>query len=342
MMAQYRVGIVACGGISRAHSNGYKSVPATAIVAAADISEDALKRYGEEYGVKNLYPDYEEMFKNEKLDIVSVCTYPTIRRDITVTAAKYGIKGIYCEKPMCMDAGEADEMVEACEESGAVLIVGHQRRFEDHYVKAKEIAHSGAIGDIYKIESACPGWDIFEWGTHWVDMARFFNNDVEAEWVLAQIDRRWDRISYAHRMETECIAHIGFKNGVRAIFESGDRIPDSVGFYNRIFGTEGIVEVSAPGKPAVRARVIGEADWIVPEYHGEEPFKLVIEALIESIETGEPHILSGASARKGQEIIMAAYQSARTGKLIELPLEEKRSPFGAMLERVGIPYVLDK
>ena len=333
----YRVGVIGCGGISRAHSNGYKAVARTEIVAAADIGEEQLKKYSQEYDVKALYTDYKEMLSKEELDIVSVCTYPIVRRDITVNAAQSGVKGVYCEKPMCMDVQEADDMVEACEKAGVQLIVGHQRRFGAAFVMAKEILDSGAIGTLYKVETACPGWDIMEWGTHWIDITRFYNNDVEAEWVFAQIDRRSDRTGYGHRVETECISYIKFKNGVRGFYEGGDHALE--GFFNRIIGTEGIIEVGMPNRPAVRARVLGEKDWIVPELKGENPFKLTVEALIESIETGKPHPLNGRSARAGHEIIMATFESALTGKLIELPLQRKESPFGVLLNRVGVPYI---
>jgi predicted dehydrogenase len=336
----YHVGVIACGGISHAHAQGYARVPRTKIVAGADINPEQHKRFGEAFGVERFYTDYREMLEKESLDIVSVTTYPTIRKEATLAAVAAGARGIYCEKPMCMDLAEAEEMVSACRDAGAVLIVGHQRRFEGPYVKARELAHSGAIGDIRRIENACPKWDLFEWGTHWMDMMLFLNNDVGATWVLAQIDRRWDRIGYGHRMETEAFVSIGFENGVRGIFESGDRLGDE-GFYNRIYGTEGMIELHVPGRPALRARVLGDAEWGTPPCPGGNPFQAAIEALIESMETGKPHTMGGDKALKGFELMMAAYESARTGKLVELPLATKTSPLGAMLQRVGVPLIVD-
>lgn len=338
MASVYRVGIIGCGGISRAHARGYKAVPRTEIVAAADIKEEAVKKFGEEFGVSKQYTDYQQMLEKEALDIISVCTWPQYRRDIVRNSAKFSLKAIYCEKPMCMNLREADEMVEVCQAAKIALIVGHQRRFEAQYVKAKEIIDSGAIGKLYKLEACCPEWDIFQWGTHWVDICRFYNNDEEAEWVLAQVDRRFDRIEFGHRLETECITYIKFKNNVKAFIETGYHF--SGGFYNRIYGTEGTIEVNVPERPSIRARVLGEKDWIAPQLKREDPFKLVIEALIESIETGKTHILDGKSARKGQEIIMATYESAQTGKLVELPLQTCESPLEAMFQRMGVPLVV--
>jgi len=188
-----------------------------------------------------------------------------------------------------------------------------------------------------RLEAACEKWDIFQWGTHWVDMLRFYNNDEPVGWVFAQVDRRWDRINYGHRLETECITLFGFQNGVRGYIETGDH---AAGFYNRILGTEGTIEVNQPHMP-LRARVRGERDWIVPELNETRSgIQIAVEHLLETIETGAPHLMHLDSARATMEILMATYQSALTGKLIELPLTVKDSPFAALLARAGIPLVV--
>jgi predicted dehydrogenase len=57
----YRVGIIGCGGMARAHANAYQELPETEIVAGADISEDALRKFGETYNVTAFYTDYRVM-----------------------------------------------------------------------------------------------------------------------------------------------------------------------------------------------------------------------------------------------------------------------------------------
>lgn len=337
-MTRYRVAIIGCGGIARAHMGAYKEVPQTEVVAGADLSEEALKKFGEEVGITALYQDYRQMMKEVNPDIVSICTYPVHRREITVNVARYpSVKAIYCEKPMCMNLAEAEDMVNTCKERGVVLIVGHQRRYEGRYMAAKGAVKAGAIGQLIRIEAGCPGWDIFEWGTHWLDMFRYYVDDVPARWVLAQIDRRRDWIAYGHRLETECIAQIGFENGVRAVLECGDHITGT--FYNRLIGTDGLIEVNAPDRPALQ--IFNREGYHTPEVDSENPFKRTVQALIETIETGSHHELNGESALQGFELIMAIYESARTGKMVELPLQNRENPFGQMLERVGIPLIVE-
>ncbi|MBI2940029.1 MAG: Gfo/Idh/MocA family oxidoreductase [Chloroflexi bacterium] len=337
MDKRFRVGIIGCGDIGRGHARAYRRVEPIDLVAAADINPAALDTYCAEFEIPAKYTDYNQMLEREKLDIVSVCTWPQTHVAIVRDAVRHPLRAIYCEKPLCMSLGEADEIVALTREAGIPTIVGHQRRYVDRWIKAKEIAHSGAIGEIVRLEAACEKWDIFQWGTHWIDMLRYYNNDQPVDWAFAQVDRRWDRIRFGHRLETECIALFGFRNGVRGYVETGDHV---AGFYNRIIGTEGIVEVNQPNVP-LRARVKGERDWLVPPLdetrHG---IQTAIERLLDTIETGAPHRMSLDSARATQEVIMAIYQSALTGRLVELPLAVKESPFAALLARAGIPLVV--
>ena len=48
MSSEYRVGVIGCGGISRAHANGHRAA-GLPIVAAADISQEQVKKFAAEY-----------------------------------------------------------------------------------------------------------------------------------------------------------------------------------------------------------------------------------------------------------------------------------------------------
>jgi len=147
----YKVGVIGCGGISRMHANWYRDFPMTEITAIADISEDSLKKFAEEYNVQKTYTDYIEMLEKEKPDIVSVCTRPKQHAEITIEAAKRGVKGILCEKPMAENLGRADEMIKVCEENNVKLAIDHQLRFDAPYVTAKNLIEDSVIGTLFRI-----------------------------------------------------------------------------------------------------------------------------------------------------------------------------------------------
>ncbi len=327
MSTEYRVGVIGTGGISRAHANGYKQA-GLPIVAAADISREQLDKFAAEYDVKNLYTDYTEMLDKESLDLVSICTWPPLHGEMAVKAAEAHAKGILCEKPMSVNLAEADKMIEACDKHGTKLAIGHQRRFEAQYVKAKELIESGAIGELFSVHGCCGG-DLLSDGTHNVDLLRFYANDSPIKWVMGQMDAHQKRTRYGHYIEDAAIGYFEFESGVRGLIEIGRA---SLPGYQRayILGTDGRIEVNVPGY-VLRVRQKGEKDWHVPELSGENPFKLEIQALVECIEEDKEHILSGRQGRKALEVLMAVMESSRRRALIELPLEIEDYPLETMI-----------
>ena len=78
--------------------------------------------------------------------------------------------------------------------------------------------------------------------------------------------------------------------------------------------------VNAADQIPVRVEGKGDADWRIPELHRVNPFKLEIEAMIDSIETGKEHVLSGRQGRADLEVLMAIFESSQRREVISLPL----------------------
>ena len=165
-MPQFRVGIIGCGrprntegatgfGMAHRHAEGYEACPDTEIVAVADIARENGEAFARERNVPNVYEDYREMLEKEDLDMVSVCLWIALHARVVNDIAESGIRAIHCEKPMAPTFGEARSMVETCAAHGVQLTFNHQRRFGAAFRKAREIAHSGAIGDIRRLEGYC-------------------------------------------------------------------------------------------------------------------------------------------------------------------------------------------
>jgi len=74
-MAKYRVGIVGCGGIAHFHGKNYNRFDEFEIVSVADINRESVDQYAEEFSVSGKYTNYLDMFEEEDLDVVSVCTW---------------------------------------------------------------------------------------------------------------------------------------------------------------------------------------------------------------------------------------------------------------------------
>jgi predicted dehydrogenase len=289
-----------------------------------------------------MYADYGEMLEHEDLDLVSVCTWPPLHEEMVVAAAEAGVKGIMCEKPMAVNLGQADHMLEACEQNDVKLVVSHQRRYNPRYVEAKEALDRGDVGELVEVFGNCGG-DLLTDGTHNIDLIRFFLDDEPVEWVMGQIDRQpWGRFGYersnryGHVIENSSCARIQFKNGVRAVMQTGEIAIDDYQ-YLALRGTEGVIEVSGdrwrqPKPPWWRILRAGQEWEEHPVEQDASPFAEEVKQLIRWIEEGGEHRLSGNSARADLEILMAVFESSRLRSRVTLPLDTYEHPLALMIE----------
>ena len=340
----YQVGIIGCGkpwrsegatgfGMSHAHAKGYNASPDCRIVALADISEENAKAFQAQHGGDRIYSDYHQMLAQEKLDIVSISTWPHLHAPMVIACAEAGVKAVHCEKPMAPTYGEARRMVEACERHGVQLTFNHQRRFGLPFRKAKELLKSGAIGELERMEGTCD--NLFDWGTHWFDMLCFYNDETDVEWVLAQIETRGSKQIFGAWVEGQGISHFKFKNGVRGLLITGhDATPR---LSNRLIGSDGVIDLSYDQGLHLRIWGKGDSGWRTVET-GESVGDLdyvqrgVLD-LVDALKQGREPELAGRRALRATELIFASYESSRRRGRIDLPLEIDDSPLAAMLEQ---------
>lgn len=331
-MSSLSAAIIGCGGIARHHAVGYNAHPGVTLVAVADINPVNGKAFAKEHEVPTVYSSHEEMFEKESVDIVSVCLWTGLHSPTVCDVAGRGVKAIHCEKPMAPSFGEAKAMVAACDEHGIQLTFGHQRRFAPVFQKAKELAHSGVIGDLQRLEGFCP--NIIDWGTHWLDMMCFYNNETDIEWVIGQIDSRTERLVFGLPVENQAIVDFQWKNGVHGILETGT---DDRGCATRICGSEGIVEVGVTDGPPLRYLGNDAIGWqtvkVEGGIHGGAPFTGAIAHVVDCLNDGTEPSLSSRNALRTTEIIFAAYESSRRRARIDLPLDVDDSAFIDMYEK---------
>ena len=316
-MAAFKAGIIGCGGRGRAHARGYQASPDVEIVACSDPFENARDAFTEQFEVPNTYESYEEMLDKESLDFVSVCTWIALHRDMVIAAANSGIKAIHSEKPMAPTWGDAKALYQACVDNDVVITFCHQRRFGAQFIKAKQLANEGAIGELRRLEGSCP--NLLDWGTHWFDMFLFYNNDEPVDWVIGQIDVAEEKLVFGTQVETSGLSWFRWKNGVEGLLTTGG--VSLSGFSNRLIGTEGIIDVG--GGAPVRLLRAGSDDWETPDLSdipkGDDTVLSVLD-LVDSVKTGREPELSGRKAIQGAELIFATYESSRRRAKINLPL----------------------
>lgn len=346
-MTVLRVGIIGCGrpkdsanatgyGMSHWHANGYATVEDCDLVALADINPDNARAFQADNGGETIYSDFRQMLANEALDVVSVCTWPSLHADMVTAAAEAGVRAMYCEKPMAPTLVDARRMVEACGEHGALLAINHQRRFGDRFRKGKALLNGGKIGTLVRIEGRCA--NLFDWGTHWFDMFNYFNDETPVDWVLGQFDARDGKTLFGITMEGQGLACFRYRNEVHALLTTG--FENGTGAQIRLTGTDGIIEISPSPEVVLRYWTSNTRGWtsvaVDEPAKGVELTKLGIADLIGSLRSGTEPELSGQRALRATELIFATYESGRRGTRIDLPLEGgDRSVSQYVEERLG-------
>ncbi len=325
----YNVAIIGCGGISHMHARWYVNEPRASLTVIADINAEGLKAYGEQYGVKKQYTDYIEMLETEEIDLVSVCTRPKLHAPVVIETAKRCVKGILSEKPMAENLGQAREMLETCSQHGVKLAIDHQVRFSAPYQLARQMIAEGAIGDLFRIHGVCSGGDLKDNATHTVDLMRYIYGDRPVTWVIGQIERINTPMKYDLHSEDFSLGYFKFEDNVRAIIEGGS---DTAPGYHHIYcyGTEGELELAAPGGPSLRVRnTESRGAWAAPELPAESN---PVRDMIAAIEENREHRSSGYQGYATHELLMAIYDSSRKRRRIHLPLEQMESPLTLMVE----------
>ena len=154
MEKKLKIGIIGTGGIAHSHMDAYKIFPNAEVVALADLVPGRAEAFAKEYGLTDarIYSNDRDLLDNEELDGVSICTYNRQHANPTIYALKKGVN-VLLEKPMCVTMDEAVEMMKAEKESGKILTIGFQPRFNPNMQMIKRIVESGELGHIYYIQT---------------------------------------------------------------------------------------------------------------------------------------------------------------------------------------------
>lgn len=154
MAKKLRIGIIGTGGIAHAHAGAYKRFEDVEVVAGADIIPGKARKFLDEFGwdKADAYDTHEELCARDDIDAVSVCTYNSTHALCTVAALESG-KHVLLEKPMAITIEQGLDIVRAEKKSGKIVTIGFQPRYGQNYKRVKDIIASGALGDIYYVQT---------------------------------------------------------------------------------------------------------------------------------------------------------------------------------------------
>ncbi|MBC8102221.1 MAG: Gfo/Idh/MocA family oxidoreductase [Cytophagales bacterium] len=329
----YRVAIIGCGKRARAHVPGLLADSRCTVVALADVSRAAADAMNTDYGFgAAVYLDHRELLERERPDVVIVTLWTPLHLPVYKDCVAAGVRAVLSEKPMAPAWGECLEIARIAEESGCQLTFCHQRRFAQGNQLARHLIAEGRLGKLERMDLFSPP-NLLDCGTHTLDQALSFNEEIPAKWVLGAVDTtqllQWFGVS-AEGMATGTLV---FGNGVRASIQVGGPDMDLWGGV-RVTGSEGFLEVLWDGQ-FQRAVVYADPAWqppTLPDETADAPMIGVVRNALDCLESGAEPELSYQKALRASEIIFALYESVRSHTRVALPLTGvSDNPFLTML-----------
>ena len=344
---KYRVGLIGCGRAGTPRARAFDLHPLCAVTALADTDPENLELGCQRFGVPG-YSSYEEMFANERIDIAMPILPVRPNADAVVAAAQAGVRAIFCEKPLTARLEDADRMVEECRSRGVHLAAGVVVSSHPEYQKAYELAASGELGEVRRI-------NLYEGngqgGCHGLNLARKFAQKAPVEQVIGWVEgdpfsdyeEPYDenRTGYG-----QVGGYIRFANGIECFSsfqEVGWRGIEVVGSKGTLYNFNNTAiglhlcrgeEGDEPGRLVRLKEVEGvfqeyragdrgydEEGWMDPG----EVMRHIVEAVVEALETGaELKVTTGDDLRHALEIAIALRESHRRGHVpVKLPLEDR-------------------
>jgi predicted dehydrogenase len=344
----YGFGIIGTGMIAEFHAWAITSIERARLVSVYSRSEDRARAFAAKVGGKPCW-DLDAFFSDRELDVVTICTPSGFHLEPTVAAAKYG-KHVICEKPLEVTLDRIDQMIDAHKQSGTQLGAIFNSRYEPVNQALKKLIGTGRLGRITYGGGYVPWWrpqqyyDQGGWkgtrkydgggalmnqGTHTVDLL---------QWLMGEKVKRVSAFTalLGHtglEVEDTAAAALQFEGGALGVLFATTAMQPGLKARVEIAGTGGtlisestslkFLKFSEPlpadeelvrqfGTPAASG---GSAD---PRAISTGNHRRNFEAFIRALDTRTDPELDGKEARKAVQIVLAVYESARTGRAVEL------------------------
>jgi predicted dehydrogenase len=343
-----KIAFIGAGGIALTHMNHLAKIEGAQVVAAADVSPKSLDKLKEKYPDVKRYTDYNAMLQelDKSIDAVDVCTPNGLHAPATIAAFKAG-KHVLVEKPMAMNAKEAQAMLAAGKKARKQLIIGFQHRFDPKTKFIRDQINSGQFGKVMYVRAQAlrrrgiPNWGVFgrkdlqgggpmiDIGVHIIETAHYMigsprpitatgntwtflgnkSSDVASMWP------NWDHKTYT--VEDMAIGMIRFDNGSLLTIESS--------FVAHI--ERDVFDITVMGEKAganwdtsqIFADQGGYMMNMSPGYLGKwDPFEYKIKHFVAVFRDGRENEAPGEHGLMVQKMLDGVYESAEKGREVNI------------------------
>jgi UDP-N-acetyl-2-amino-2-deoxyglucuronate dehydrogenase len=336
-------GLVGTGMAGLTHAREVAFVEDAELVAVCSRNAERVRAFASRFGVPSWYTDYRELLANPDVDVVNVLVPTGQHAEVTIAASDAG-KHVLVEKPLEINLARADEMIRVCRANRTKLGAIFQMRFGTVAATLKQAVQSGALGRIFLADAfdkasrtpayyASGDWRgtlalegggcLMTQSIHIVDLLQYIVGEVAS--VIGRVG------TMVHDIEVEdtATALVRFESGAMGVIESTSSVRAALKSRLEIHGDRGTVVANAQydqilfwnvedlPRAAVDPSVsLGDTDdpWAYPQVR----HRVQLQDMIDAIREDRDPVLTGEDARASLAIVMAIYESSRTGREIHI------------------------
>lgn len=341
MSKKYGFGIVGCGAISKFHVAAINEIANAKLIGVFNTPKSFAEDFAKEYNCR-VFDTYEEMLCCEDIDVVNICTPSGTHAPLAIEAANHK-KNVIVEKPMAITENEIEELVCAVEKNNIKLAVISQLRFNENIQKVKKAIESGELGDIilgdvYMKYFRSPeyysssnwrgtwamdgGGALMNQGIHGIDILQYLVGPIKTVSAVCK--------TLARDIEVEDTASlvVEYENGAVGVIQGTTSVEPGYPRVIEITGTKGTVSLTETDitKWDIDGKTFDITDSPQRDFYGfRDPEAIALHShlpqikdMIKAIEEDRPPMVDVNEGRKPVEIILAAYESSKLRRQVEI------------------------
>ncbi len=336
MIEKVRIALIGTGFISTIHARAAHACKGAELAAVVTRRPGASQAFVRQFGVKRSYPMLEALLAEGGVDAIVIGTPNALHAPQAIAALRAGVH-VMVEKPMALNAVEAEQMIAASQESGALLMVAHCWRFDEEVLWLKtQVSRLGRIirtrGYGVHVHWGPAGWftsrrlagggALLDMGIHALDTARFLLGDPQPSSVYARIGACYKDFE----VDDTGLVIVNWDNGAVSCVEAGWWQPHADGpeaatqLYGRLgFGQLFPTRLEIPDVQGARLEVVDPGfPYPRAEHCPQSMYDAQLAYFIRCIQAGVTPVPGGAEGLVNMRVLDAAYESARSGKVVEI------------------------
>lgn len=331
-MKRYGVGLIGAGWVGAEYVRACRDHPALELIGIHNRTPGRATKLMQEFGVvAREYATVDELFDDERVDVVVSATTPDVRLEHVVRAAETG-RHIVAEKPLALRVEDLEPMCAAVRAAGVKSITSFVLRFNPQIATSRQLVSDGVVGDVVYAEAdywnpSDPAWPGYGWlrtkdlggsafitgGCHAVDVIRYLAGEITEVSAFSAAGKRNPDYEY----DPVVVASVRFAHGgvgkVSAVLDG--MIPYH--FNTRVIGTRGSIQDNELWAPRLLpgATVPFRYPTITPDTAevGHHPFYAELDHFVDCIETGVESHASIPDAAKSMAAVFAIDASHQAG-----------------------------